>query len=116
MDAADIKREILRDYDKPQYRRKVIPGVEGLRNEDKEEMGNALEQMTQTKGWLIVESWIIRNANPQHILQLTDERQRGFVEGEMGIMQKVKAMIAERDDIVANRRKEEEAKKEETHE
>ena len=107
------KQEVLRDQGQPKIRKRNIPGLEGLNNDEILEMGNALEETTKGRGWLIIESWIYKDANPNAILALKNDFDRGFVAGEMRVMQRVKSMISARDDILAKEQEKEEKKKEE---
>lgn len=112
MDAIrDWKQEIIREQGKPNIRKKTIPGLAGLNNDDVLEMGNALEQMTQTKGWLIVESWIYQDSSAKRILSLKTDFERGFAAGKMNVMDQVAGMIQARNEIVA-KEKEKEMRKE----
>lgn len=104
------KREIIREQEKPNIREKTIPGIVGLNDGDILDMGNALEIMTQTQGWLVVESWIYQATNPKRILSLKTDFERGSAAGKMSIMDQVAAMIKARDEII-KREEEKEAKK-----
>ena len=51
MNPADIKREILQSSDSTGIRKKLVSGESGLNSDDIVEMGIALENLTQQKGW-----------------------------------------------------------------
>lgn len=63
MNSADIKRTILESSDSTGIRKKLVSGETGLNSDDIIEMGTALENMTQQKGWAYISAYILKNSN-----------------------------------------------------
>ncbi|MFA5385423.1 MAG: hypothetical protein WC364_12345 [Eubacteriales bacterium] len=63
MNPADIKREILQSSDSTGIRKKLVSGESGLNSDDIVEMGIALENLTQQKGWSYISAYIMKNSN-----------------------------------------------------
>ncbi|MFA5340195.1 MAG: hypothetical protein WC332_00315 [Clostridia bacterium] len=73
MNPADMKREILQSSESTGIRKKLVSGETGLNSDDIIEMGNALETMTQSKGWSYVSAYIMKNSNLVSLLFGTDD-------------------------------------------
>lgn len=108
MNAADIKRQILEASEKTGIRKKISSGEAGMTSEDVIEAGDALERMTQTKGWNYVEAYILKRCDPAIILESDDVAVRVVGRTLMHLMQYVNEMIKAKNDIlrVANEERE----------
>jgi predicted nucleotide-binding protein (sugar kinase/HSP70/actin superfamily) len=100
VNAAEIKRQILESSDNTGIRRKVSSGETGMVTEDVIEMGDALERMTQAKGWNYVEAYILKRCNPAVILESDDQNIRLQAKTLMYLMQWVNEMILAKNDFV----------------
>ena len=56
LSSADIKRQVLVDGDTESKRDEYRQKIQGIPEDEIIEMGNALEEMTKTKGWIYPES------------------------------------------------------------
>jgi hypothetical protein len=102
MNSADIKREILQSSDSTGIRKKLESGDAGINSEDVVEMGQALEQMTQSKGWSFVEAYIINHSNPVGLLFAADDPvMKGKAQALILLMQWVQQTILAKNNILA---------------
>lgn len=100
MNAADIKRQILEASEKTGIRKKISSGETGMNSEDVIEAGDALERMTQTKGWTYVEAYILKRCDPSVILADDDPAVRVIGRTLMHLMQYVNEMIRAKNDFL----------------
>jgi hypothetical protein len=100
MNSADIKREILASSDNTGIRKKLESGETGLNTDDIIEMGQALEIMTQQKGWNYIETYILNKCNPAVILETDDPGVRITAKALMYLMQWVQQTIVAKNNII----------------
>jgi len=107
------KRNVMKDAGKLRTKKNAIPNIGGVTNNEILEMGNALEEMSKTKGWLIMESWIYNETNSIKILGLKTDFERGRAAGQLLMMQRMEYMISKKNELVEEERvkKEKEAKR-----
>jgi hypothetical protein len=108
MNAADIKRQILEASEKTGIRKKISSGETGMTSEDVVEAGDALERMTQTKGWSYIEAYILKRCNPAIILESDDASVRITARSLMYLMQYVNEMILAKNDYIRRQNEERE--------
>lgn len=102
MNSADIKREILQSSDNTGIRKKLESGESGINSDDVIEMGLALEQMTQGKGWSFVEAYILNHANPVGLIFMADNAvEKGKAQALILLMQWVQQTILAKNNILA---------------
>lgn len=103
MDSAEIKRQILIQAEKTGIRDRLIQQYEGgIGAQDILDMGAAFENMTQTKGWTYIESYIIGHANPVAMLfsQEDNPLEKGKAQGLISLMQYVEQVITTKNAIL----------------
>jgi len=105
--SADIKRQILADSekDRAEIRKKITVQ---LPNKDVEgeilEIGAAFEPLVQSKGWLHVETYMLRRMNLVGLAfndTQDDGIQKGMARGYIELMQYVDQMIKARNELIA---------------
>lgn len=105
--SADIKRQILADSEKD--RAKIRKRMEAqLPNKDVEgeilEIGAAFEPMVESKGWLHVETYMLRRMNLVGLAfndTQEDGIQKGIARGYIELMQYVDQMMKARNELIA---------------
>jgi hypothetical protein len=107
-DSAGIKRMILKETDTSTIGQSIAARMRDpdLKNSDDiVEMGNAFEALVEMKGWVFLEEYMIRNANPIGLV-FQDEKndlQRGMARGLIQLMQFVDATIKAKNKIQEER-------------
>jgi hypothetical protein len=113
MNPAELKRQILMDSDRTGIRKRVTtqPQDSGITQNDVLEIGEALEQMTNTKGWMYAEAYILKQADPMGFLFGEDDPiRKGKARGLVEFMQYIDQMIKARNEIIARTNAEREAR------
>lgn len=101
MDSAQLKRMILEGSEKSGIRRKMVSREAGITEDDIIEMGQALEQTVNTKGWNFVEAYLIRKCDPTTFLfGNEDDSSRGEARGAINLMQYVDQAIKAKNEIL----------------
>lgn len=102
-DPVQFKRQIIEDSERSGIRKKLIADHEAGRNtEDTLEMGAALESLTNHKGWLYVEQFMLQRADPVRILMDDLGPEAKFVaKAYISLMQYVAQVIKARKEIIA---------------
>ena len=101
MNAADIKRQILESSEHTGIRKNLVSGEAGLDSNDIIEMGNALEQMTKTKGWYYIEAYILKNANLiTQLFEPDDPIRKGASRALVMLMQYVEQTIRAKNELL----------------
>ncbi len=112
MNAADLKRQILMESDRLGIRKKVtqLQGNDtGLSTDDVLEIGNLFEGLTQHKGWVYLEAYILKHADPVALLMSgnNDAAKQGEARALIKLMQYIDQMIKAKNDIQAQQAKKE---------
>ena len=100
--SADIKRQILASAEKSDIKKRItaLPRVsEG----EQIEWGNDLEALTKTRGWALVESYMLRRMNLVGLAldDKPDSNQKGIAKGFIELMQWIQLTIQKKDEILA---------------
>lgn len=105
MNPVDLKRQILMESDKLGIRRKItaLQGNDtGMTTEDVVEIGNLFEGLTNHKGWVHLEAYILKHADPVAILFGDDDPiKKGEAKALIKLMQYIDQMIKAKNDIQA---------------
>ena len=103
--AHEMKRQILADADMQQFRKKIYDKPNGMDEEQIVEIGNALGDMTKTKGWITVEAYLIRRMNLVGLAfsEKDNGAEKGIARGYIELMQWVHQMILLKNEIIAER-------------
>lgn len=106
--SADIKRQILIDGSARSKRDDFRKKIQGIPEGEIIEMGNALEAMTKTQGWIYAESYLIRRMNLVGLVfgESDDVANKGLARGYIEFMQWVQNTILARDEILAKSNRE----------
>lgn len=106
--SAEIKRQILMSAGQSDIRRKIDLNPPGISDGETIEIGNALELLTQSKGWNIIETYMIRRMNIVGLVmgdaEKVDPAQKGIAKGFMELMQWIQIMIQKRNEILEKER------------
>ncbi len=112
LSSADIKRQILMSADKSEFKRKIQENLPGIDEGEMIEIGNQLEAVTKTKGWILVESFMIRRMNIVGLIYAdkTDPDQKGIAKGYMDLMQWIELSIQTKNEILSKEKVKHETK------
>jgi len=105
--SADIKRQILADSETDRAKiRKKIQAQFGDRDVEGDilEIGQAFEKLVETKGWLHIETYMLRRMNLVGLAfneKPDDGIQKGLARGYIELMQYVDQMIKARNELIA---------------
>jgi hypothetical protein len=102
LSGAEIKRQILMAANSSEIKKKVHENPPGISDGEYIEMGNDLEAITKMKGWILIESYMIRRMNLVG-LALADKEQpdaKGIAKGYIELMQWIQIVIQKRDEIL----------------
>lgn len=114
LSSAEIKRQILLQSEKTGIKKDILrEPPPGMTNDDIIEQGQALEQMTRTKGWTIVEAYLLRSIDIVGIFygESANERKIGQGQALIGLMHYVDQMIRAKDELLQKAEKERSEKK-----
>jgi len=111
LSSAEIKREILKQAIHSPIRKKM-EAPPGISDGELIELGNDLEGMTKSKGWILVESYMLRRMNLVGLAMADnpDPDQKGIAKGFIELMQWIQLSIQKRDEIVSKEKAKYEAK------
>lgn len=114
LSSAEIKRQILINSDKSGIRAKIQQALENQTMTEGEvlETGNAFEDLTKTKGWIFIESFMFRRMDITGFIfaEGDNSAQKGIARGYMELMQYIDQTIKARDKIHERESKKEEGK------
>ena len=114
LSSADIKRQILMNSDKSGIRTKIQQALENQSMTEGEilESGNAFEAMTKTKGWILIEAFMLRRMDITGLIftEGDNSAQKGIARGYMELMQYIDQTIKARDMILDRESKKETGK------
>ena len=105
--SADIKRQILADSETDRAKiRKKIQAQFGDRDVEGDilEIGQAFEKLVETKGWLHIETYMLRRMNLVGLAfneKPDDGIQKGLARGYIELMQYVDQMIKAKNELIA---------------
>ncbi len=102
LSSADIKRQILMSAKESPFREK-IENPPGISEGEVMEMGNDLEKLTQTRGWTLIESYMMRRMNLVGLVMndQTSPDQKGIAKGFIELLQWIQLTIQAKDNILA---------------
>ncbi len=102
MDSAQLKRMILEKSESSGIRKKLIDMREaGLTENDVIEMGLAMEQTVETKGWSFMEVYLLRKCDPTNFLFGTqDPLLMGEGRGAINFMHYIDQTIKAKNEIL----------------
>lgn len=109
--SADIKRQILLEAIRSPIRKK-LEQPPGISDGEMIEIGNDLEGVTRTRGWTLIESYMLRRMNLVGLAMADNPEpdQKGIAKGFIELMQWIQLSIARRDELVAKEKLKYEAK------
>lgn len=114
LSSAEIKRQILMDSDKSGVRKRIEQAIENQSMTEGEiiETANALEALTKTKGWVYIESFMLRRMDITGLIFMEGDNsaQKGIARGYMELMQYIDQTIKARDTILDRETKKETGK------
>ena len=114
LSSAEIKRQILMNSDKSGIRAKIEQAIDNQSMTEGEviESGNAFEALTQTKGWILIESFMLRRMDITGLIftEGDNSAQKGIARGYMELMQYIDQTIKTRDIILDKGSKKEKGK------
>ena len=102
LSSAEIKRQILMSADKSEIRKKMDENPPGISEGEMIELGNELEAMTRSKGWSVVEAYMLRRMNLVGMVLADKENpdQKGMAKGFIELMQWIQLTIQKRNEIL----------------
>ena len=101
LSSAEIKRQILMSA-KDSIQKKRMENPPGISEGELIEIGNDLEALSRMRGWILVESYMLRRMNLVG-LALSDKEQpdqKGIAKGFIELMQWIQLHIEKRDEIL----------------
>ena len=102
VDAAQIKREILQSADKSGIRKRLLSGESGLSTDDVIEIGNAVEKLTEMKGWAYIEAYLYKQADfLGNVIGNKTDAERGKSQAAVELIQYVQQVITAKNEILA---------------
>jgi len=101
LSGAEIKREIIANAKNSPFRSQIEKVPDGMTEDDQIEIGNALEAMTKTSGWTIVERYMITRANVVGMAMNDNvsDSVRGVAKGFIELMQWVEISVNRKNEI-----------------
>jgi len=111
IDFAEVKRQILNQANKAPFRDRV-ENPPGINEGEMIEMGNDLDNLTRTRGWTLVESYMLRRMNLVGLVMSDkqDDNAKGIAKGFIELMQWIQLTIQTRDKILEKEKVKHEAK------
>ena len=111
IDFAEVKRQILNQASKAPFRERV-ENPPGINEGEILEMGNDLDNLTRTRGWTLVESYMLRRMNLVGLVMNDnpDDNAKGVAKGFIELMQWIQLTIQARDKIIEKEKINHEAK------
>ena len=103
LSSAEIKRQILESAKDSSIKKKMEQTLPGIPEGEQIEMGNDLEIVTKMKGWIWIESYMIRRMNLVGLAfaEKDNPDQKGMARGFIELMQWIQLAIQARDEILA---------------
>jgi len=103
---ADLKRQILMQSEQTGIRKKILSQHDtGITNDDVLEIGEALDKLTEQKGWTYIETYILKQADPIGLLFAEDNPvKKGEAKGLIKLMQYVDQMIKAKNELISKQR------------
>jgi len=111
LSSAEIKRQILMSA-KDSIQKKKMENPPGISEGELVEIGNDLEAVSRMRGWILIESYMLRRMNLVG-LALSDKEQpdqKGIAKGFIELMQWIQLHIEKRDEILQKEKLKYEAK------
>jgi len=109
LSASEIKRQILMEAKNSPIREKIDNASVGLSDDDRIEMGEALESTTKTKGWSYIEAFMLQRMNIVGLVfdasGLDEKIQKGITRGYIELMQYLDTAIKKKNQIIDERKK-----------
>ena len=102
LSSAEIKRQILISAGSSDIKRRMDKNPPGISEGEQIEMGNDLDAVTKMRGWILIESYMLRQMNLVG-LALSDKEnpdQKGIAKALIELMQWISLVIRRRDDIL----------------
>jgi len=112
LSSAEIKRQVLMDGDTKTKRDEYRQKIQGIPEGEIIEMGNALEELTKTKGWIYAESYMIRRMNLVGLVFVDKDsaEAKGVARGFIEFMQWIQQTIQAKETILTKQKKPKEKK------
>ena len=111
--SAEIKRQILMAADTSIVKKKMDQAPPGISEGEQIEWGNDLEAVTRMRGWILIESYMMRRMNLVGLV-MSDEKdssaQKGVAKGFIELMQWIHLAVKRKDEILEKERIQHEAK------
>ena len=111
--SAEIKRQILMAADSSPVKKKMDQSPPGISEGEQIEWGNDLEAVTKMRGWVFIESYMMRRMNLIGLV-MSDEKdsstQKGVAKAFIELMQWIHLTIKRRDEILEKEKLKYEAK------
>ena len=104
LSSAEIKRQILIDADRIGIKKKIFDKPDGKNWDDVVEMGTAFEQLVKMKGWIYIESFMIKGMDVVGLyFGQTSEDKKGYGRAFIELMQYVQQTIDAKNEILRRR-------------
>lgn len=101
MDSAQLKRMILDKSESSGIRKRMVSQESGISTDDIIEMGQAMENTVNTKGWSFIEAYLVRKCDPTSILFGPDDaNMKGEARGAINLMQYIDQTIKAKNEIL----------------
>jgi len=102
LSSAEIKRQILISAGSSEIKKKMDENPPGVSDGEMIEIGQDLENMTKTKGWIVVESYMLRRMNLIGLALSEKENpdHKGMARGFIELMQWIDLAIRKKDDLL----------------
>ena len=101
LSSAEIKRQILMSA-KDSIQKKRMENPPGISEGELIEIGNDLEAVSRMRGWILIESYMLRRMNLVGLALSEKEQpdQKGIAKGFIELMQWIQLHIEKRDEIL----------------
>ena len=102
-DSAQLKRMILANSESSGIRKKIVDmrTVAGMTDDDLIEMGQAMENTVNTKGWYFIEAYLVKKCDPAAFLFGPENSDmRGEARGAINLMHYIQETIKYKNELL----------------
>lgn len=106
LNSAEIKRQILMNAGKSEIKKKMDKTPPGISEGEQIEMGNDLDALSKSRGWALLEVYMLRRMNLVGLV-LSDEEnkdQKGIARGYIELMQWMDLVVQKRNELLEKER------------
>ena len=102
--SANLKRQILASAPKSPIKREVDENPAGIKDGEYIEWGNDLEATTRTRGYNLMEAYMLKKTDPVLLVSDNTEESKYTAKAYIDFMQWVKIMIDKKNEILQKER------------